>query len=99
MERMQKSNNKSCDVFALAKAFLAISPMTHKKLQKLFSTQGIQISLKDYMMLDEIVEILTKRKGIEERTVALSNLSYDLLPELVEVLANEGGFSTYHSLS
>ena len=71
----------------------------YKKLQKLFSTQGIQISLKDYMMLDEIVEILTKRKGIEERTVALSNLSYDLLPELVEVLANEGGFSTYHSLS
>lgn len=71
----------------------------YKKLQKIFTHQNVQISLKDYVMLDEIVEILTKQKGIEERIQSLSKLPYDLLPDLIHALANEGGFSTYHSLS
>ena len=57
MERMQKSNNKSCDVFALAKAFLAISPMTHKKLQKLcYYAKAWYLALYDHNLIEESFE-------------------------------------------
>lgn len=71
----------------------------YKKIRKIFEQHGVKVTLKDYIMLDEIIEILTKQKGIQERISSISNLSYDLQKDLIQSLANEGGFSNYHSLS
>ena len=71
----------------------------YKKLKKILEKYDYQISLKDYEMLDHISEILTKKKGIEERREALKKVEYDFSEGCIEELANTTGFTTYHSFS
>lgn len=71
----------------------------YKKLKAIFEKEGYMISLKDYQLLDFITEILTKKKGIEERKKALADLEYKLSDTITDILANATGFTGYHSLS
>lgn len=70
----------------------------YKLLKKLFKEQNMNVSLNDYEMLDEIIEILTKKKGIEERKVELNHLPYGLSEELINNLSLQK-VTGYHSLS
>lgn len=86
MERMQKSNNKSCDVFALAKAFLAISPMTHKKLQKLcYYAKAWYLALYDHNLIEESFEAWVH--GAVQPTLyqAYKKYGYNDIPLFTEV--------------
>lgn len=71
----------------------------YKKLKKLFAEEGYPISLYDYELLDEIIEILTKKKGIGERESALSLCGRNLSNSLLHKLANTTGIVGYHSMS
>lgn len=72
----------------------------YAKLKTCFNDCGETISLKDYEVLDQIVEILTSKKGIEERKQFLNLIKSSLLTDkTVEALANLNGISKYHSLS
>lgn len=71
----------------------------YKKIKKLFKKDGRILSLQDYEMIDFIVEIVTKKKGIGERTEALSTSPFSLSNSLIENLANINDISGYHSLS
>lgn len=71
----------------------------YKKLKKILEQEGTSISLNDYQLLDFITEILTKKKGIEERKEALSQSEFALSSSIIETLANTTGFTGYHSLS
>lgn len=50
-------------------------------------------------MLDKIIEILTNKKGIQERKDCLYHLEYKLSDSTVDTLANTTGITGYHSLS
>lgn len=50
-------------------------------------------------MLDRIIEILTNKKGIQERKDYLYHLEYRLSDSVVDTLANTTGITGYHSLS
>jgi len=72
----------------------------YAKLKKCFKDCGETISLKDYEVLDQIIEILTNRKGIEERKQLLNLVKSSLITDKsVELLANLNGISAYHSVS
>ncbi len=72
----------------------------YAKLKKCFKDCGETISLEDYEVLDQILEILTNRKGIEERKQLLNLVNSSLITdETVEKLANLDGIANYHSLS
>ena len=71
----------------------------YKKLKKILDKYDYKISLKDYEMLDFISEILTKKKGIEERKIALKDSQYVFSEECLEELSNMVGFTAYHSFS
>lgn len=71
----------------------------YKLLKKLFLNYGQLISLKDYEKLDEIIEIVTKKKGIEERKDALKELKWDLSDDIINSLSEVTGIVGYHSLS
>ena len=72
----------------------------YAKLKKCFKECGETISLKDYEALDQIIEILTNRKGIEERKQLLNLVNSSLITdETVNKLANLDGIANYHSLS
>lgn len=68
-------------------------------LKRLFEDDGYLISLSDFEILDEVIEILTKKKGIEERKQALKQCRIDLSDTLLHILANSTDFVGYHSLS
>lgn len=72
----------------------------YAKLKKCFKDCGETISLNDYEVLDQIIEILTNRKGIEERRQLLNLVKSSLITDkTVESLANLNGISEYHSVS
>lgn len=72
----------------------------YAKLKKCFKECGETISLKDYEALDQIIEILTNRKGIEERKQLLNLVNSSLITdETVNKLASLDGIANYHSLS
>lgn len=71
----------------------------YKKLKQLCQEDGLDVSLQDYEMLDEIIEILTKKKGIEERKKALKGSAFGMSDYLVDILAEATGITGYHALS
>lgn len=71
----------------------------YKKIRNIFKKEGVSVSLKDYEFIDFIVEILTNKKGIEERKQALSESHFNITEPLADTLANTTGVSGYHSLS
>lgn len=71
----------------------------YKKLKKVLDKYYKEISLKDYEMLDFVAEILTKKKGMEERKLALHDSKYNFSEDCLEELSTMVGFTAYHSLS
>lgn len=71
----------------------------YKKIKSILEKEGYSISLNDYEMLDKIIEILTNKKGIQERKDCLYHLEYKLSDSTVDTLANTTGMTGYHSLS
>lgn len=71
----------------------------YKKIRKIFKKEGESVSLKDYELIDFISEILTNKKGIEERKQALLESQFTITEALADALANTNGVSGYHSLS
>lgn len=71
----------------------------YKKIKSILEKEGRSVSLKDYKMLDKIIEILTNKKGIEDRKDDLANADIGLNDAQIEVLANTTGIVGYHSLS
>lgn len=71
----------------------------YKKIKSILEKEGYSISLNDYEMLDKIIEILTNKKGIQERKDCLYHLEYKLSDSTVDTLANTTGITGYHSLS
>ena len=71
----------------------------YKKIKSILEKEGYSISLNDYEMLDRIIEILTNKKGIQERKNCLYHLEYKLSDSTVDTLANTTGITGYHSLS
>lgn len=71
----------------------------YKKIKSILEKEGYSISLNDYEMLDKIIEILTNKKGIQERKDCLYHLEYKLSDSVVDTLANTTGITGYHSLS
>lgn len=71
----------------------------YKKIKSILEKEGYSISLNDYEMLDRIIEILTNKKGIQERKDCLYHLEYKLSDSTVDTLANTTGITGYHSLS
>ena len=71
----------------------------YKKIKTILEKEGYPISLNDYEMLDRIIEILTNKKGIQERKDYLYHLEYKLSDSVVDTLANTTGITGYHSLS
>lgn len=71
----------------------------YKKIKKLFAEYDRELSLQDFEMIDFIIEIITKKKGIEERKAAFAESEYALEPALIERLSSLSGVTGYHALS
>lgn len=71
----------------------------YKRIKSIFEKEGKKVSLKDFEMLDKIIEILTNKKGIEDRRIDLLTADFDLSNSLIEQLVNTTGITGYHSLS
>lgn len=71
----------------------------YKKIRNALKKEGITVTLNDYECLDDIAEILTNKKGLDERKQALRQSSLVLNDSALEALANMIGVSGYHSLS
>lgn len=71
----------------------------YKKIKSILEKEGKSVSLKDYKMLDKIIEILTNKKGIEDRKDDLVSANIGLNDSQIEVLSNTTGIVGYHSLS
>ena len=69
----------------------------YKKLKSIFEAEGESVSLEDVELLDKVMEIITKCKGIEERKQALRKLP--LPSSLIEQLSQLTGITGYHALS
>lgn len=70
------------------------------KLIKLFEAYNTFTDKEpDFLMLDKIVDVLTKTKGVDERIEKISSLKILEDTSLVEELSRLSGFSNYHSLS
>lgn len=71
----------------------------YKLFLKLFKELGKEYLLDDKDLLDQIIEILTKSKELNERYREIKKLNDDFNNDLVTALANLRGVSGYHSLS
>ena len=71
----------------------------YKQLQKTFKENEQSISLGDIEKLDFIMEILTRRKGLEERKKELLKSEYSFDEKLATDLASLKGISGTHALS
>ncbi len=69
----------------------------YKELKKVFKAHNIDVSLKDYELLDSISIILTDEKGIDRRKNKLKELN--LSDAVIHDLTGLTKFSGYHSLS
>ena len=98
---------KSLSIFDVAKAFLSISGMTHKKLQKLcYYAQAWYLALYDENLTDEHFEAWVhgpvsptlysryKHKGWDEiEKLNNENVNQDLIPFINEIYRIYGGLS------
>lgn len=71
----------------------------YKKIRTVLKKEGITVTLKDYRLIDSVIEILTNKKGIEERKQALYQCDDRINESVAEALANIIGVTGYHSLS
>ena len=71
----------------------------YKEMKKSFKNHGMDITLNDYEMMDSIIEILTNKKGLDERKEAIHKLGYELSAELVEEISSKTKIVGYHALS
>lgn len=71
----------------------------YKILKKVFESDNSTEFLTDKKLLDNISEILTRTKSVEERKKEISNLNEDLSDGLVKSLSEISGITGYHSLS
>lgn len=69
------------------------------KVLKVFKKHHQEQLLSDKTIVDDIMEICTKAKGIDERKTEIFKLYPQLSEELVDDLASMKGISGYHSLS
>ena len=69
----------------------------YKELKKVFKAHNIDVSLKDYELLDSISQILTDEKGIDRRKNKLKELN--LTDAVIHDLIGLTKFTGYHSLS
>lgn len=72
----------------------------YSKLSKVFESHELSNLLSNnFELLDKIVDVLTKTKGIEERVEKLKEFFKDYDIDFINDLSKLSGFSTYHSLS
>lgn len=71
----------------------------YKILMKIFKENEQEELLDNKLLLDEIVEVLTKSKAVQERKDEIHKISSKLKNATVDSLANSRGISGYHSLS
>ena len=71
----------------------------YKKVFKVFKEHQLLSLLNDKDIVDQIMDINTKMKGVEERTEHLAKLIKEDNKDLINDLASLKGISGYHSLS
>ncbi|NBK97901.1 MAG: type II CRISPR RNA-guided endonuclease Cas9 [Erysipelotrichia bacterium] len=71
----------------------------YKLLLKLFKSHGKEQLLENKNLLDEIIDILTKSKEVNERYELINSLNTEIGKDLSTALSNARGVSGYHSLS
>lgn len=71
----------------------------YKKVLSVFKTYHLENLLEDKTIVDEIMDINTKSKGVDERKQSIHQIYSSLPDEVVNDLANMKGVSGYHSLS
>lgn len=70
------------------------------RIAKIFKSNDLSDLLSgNFELLDEIVDILTKTKGVEERVEKLKAILNDFSQDFLNDLSRLSGFSAYHSLS
>lgn len=70
-----------------------------KKLKTLCKKEGIELTLNDFEFIDFVMEIVTKKKGIDERRECFLESKYTFTDTLLEELVQLTGVSGYHALS
>ena len=71
----------------------------YSKVLKVFKKYNQQELLEDKSIVDQVIDICTKSKGIDERKKDIKELYPEFDNELIEELASIKGVSAYHSLS
>ncbi len=71
----------------------------YKKVLSVFKTYHLENMLEDKTIVDEIMDINTKAKGVDERKKSIHQMYPSLPEDVVNDLANMKGVSGYHSLS
>lgn len=71
----------------------------YSKVLKVFKKYNQQELLEDKSIVDQVIDICTKSKGIDERKKDIKELYSEFDNELIEELASIKGVSSYHSLS
>lgn len=71
----------------------------YSKVLKVFKKYNQQEVLEDKSIVDQIIDICTKAKGIDERKKDIKELYPQFDDDLIEGLASIKGVSAYHSLS
>lgn len=71
----------------------------YSKVLKVFKKYNQQELLEDKLIVDQVIDICTKSKGIDERKKDIKELYPEFDNELIEELASIKGVSAYHSLS
>ena len=71
----------------------------YSKVLKVFKKYNQQELLEDKLIVDQVIDICTKSKGIDERKKDIKELYPEFDNELIEELASVKGVSAYHSLS
>ena len=71
----------------------------YSKVLKVFKKYNQQKLLEDKLIVDQVIDICTKSKGIDERKKDIKELYPQFDNELIEELASIKGVSAYHSLS
>ncbi len=71
----------------------------YKAFKKIFDTNNCDLYKKDLSILDSLAEIVTGKKGIEERKQAIQQAYPEIDEAIVEQCAVMKGMTQYHSLS
>lgn len=71
----------------------------YSKVLRVFKKYNQQELLEDKSIVDQVIDICTKSKGIDERKKDIKELYPEFDNELIEELASIKGVSAYHSLS